>query len=1215
MKILKTITLSFAILCCTIYSAKAQFPPDKLARLDSLNQIIKEARHDTSVAHAYVGLSEILAVSNLDTVIYLCEKAKAIADKNLTNPLISLNEKKEFQRILALANNNFGTIHFYKGNIPLALEYYNKSIKLKEEIGDKKSLVTSLNNLGAIYSHLGKSSLALEQFNRALSILDETDDLFSKAVSLNNIGAIYSDQGEMSLAIKYYNESLQIREQTGDKRGTANSLNNIGSIHSDKGNIVLALECHHKALKLREELLDKMGISNSLNNIGLIYYEQQDIPLAMEYYRKALKIREEMGDKAGIAISLNNIGAVFKKQNELQQALEYFQKALKIEKEIGDKSGTSNTLNNIGFIYKEQGKIQMATDCFQESLDIGRELGYKIEITHALNYLGSIYAEQGNYSLAIRNGKEALAFSQEIGFVKEIEESGKLLYEAYKKTGRHKEALAMHELYAEMHDSLLNEQNTRAVTIQDMNYKHEKEKQAELLARSEQEYKDALKHQSEDQLTYAGVGFIIILSIVGFLVTRNRQRKKELKRQQKLNVRLKHIDKLKDQFLANTSHELRTPLNGIIGLSESLKEGVAGEPSENMKHDLNMIISSGKRLSGLINDILDFSKLREKDIALSLKPIDLFTTAEVDLRILYPSTTGKAVELVNQIPKDLVAVNADESRLQQIILNLVGNAIKFTKKGTVTVSAAQKGQMVSVSVKDTGIGIPSNKLNTIFEAFDQADASVEREYGGTGLGLNIARQLVELHEGTLTVESKQGKGSVFTFTLPVSSGNATKPNIGIAISRPKVISGEISEPISNAPSLPGSYEILIVDDEPVNRQVLTNYLKEDTFKVTQVESGQDALDVLDNKTIDLVLLDVMMPGMSGFEVCRKIRDKHLSSELPVIMVTAKDQVADLVQGLNIGANDYLIKPVSRGEMLARIKTHLNLLKINNSFSRFVPREFLHSLQKEDILEVKLGDQIEGNTTVMFSDIRSYTSLSETMTVDENFRFLNSYFGRIGPVIQKNHGFVNQFLGDGIMALFQQTPENALMAAIEMQKEVDTYNIHRIKKNRRPITIGTGLHYGSLMLGIIGDNKRMDAGVVSNAVNTASRVEGLTKYYGASIVLSDDTVKQITNRDKYHHRYLGKVMVKGKNETLSVYEFFGGDSQSTIELKEKTKNDFEKGLEAYYNHQFTEAAVFFKNITELNENDLAAQMYLRQSANYMVHGVPEDWAGVQKMTGK
>lgn len=1214
MKIIFVI-LSAILIFINQHQSYAQFSPEQNARIDSLNKIIKKSEHDTLVAHAYVELTEILALSDLDTVFVLCEKAITIADKNLADNSIDSKEKKAFQLVLALAYNNIGTIHFYKGEIPSALKFYDKSIKIKEEIGDKKSLVTSLNNLGAIYIHLGESTLALEQFHKALKVSDGIEDETGKAISLSNIGAVYRQQGNISLALQNYNEALKIREKTGDKMGTSNSLNNIGAIYKGLGNISLALDYHHRALKIREELGDKIGIGNSLNNIGLIYYEQHDIPSAINYYNKALQIREELGDQAGIATSLNNIGAIYKNQGNMIKALDYFQKSLKIEKEIGDKSGIASTLNNIGFIHKEQGDTQLAFDCFQESLSIGKQLGNQMEIIYSLVYLGHIFVDQGNYSQAIHNGKEALALAKEMGFVKEIEESGKLLYEALKKNGEYKEALEMHELYAEMHDSLINQENTRAVTIQDMNYKHEKEKQAELLARTEKEHKEELRHQREDQIRYAGIGFIILISLIGFFITRNRQRKKELLQQQKLNEKLKHIDKLKDQFLANTSHELRTPLNGIIGLSESLREGVAGEPSENMKNDLEMIISSGKRLSGLINDILDFSKLREKDIVLKLKPIDLYTAVEVDLRIVYPSTIGKPVKLLNQIPKDIVAVNADESRLQQIMLNLVSNAIKFTKEGAITISAVQKEDMVFISVKDTGIGIPKDKLESIFDAFDQVDASIEREYGGTGLGLNIARQLVELHGGSIEAESEQGKGSVLTFSLPVSLEKAIKPSEGIAITRPKIITGVVTDQKTEVILGVGNFCILVVDDDPVNRQVLVNYLKEDTFRVIQAEDGLDALKVLENNTIDLVLLDVMMPGMSGFEVCQRIREKHLSSELPVIMVTAKDQVVDLVQGLNIGANDYLIKPVSRDEMLARIKTQLNLLKINNSYSRFVPREFLHSLGKEDILDVKLGDQTEGNITVMFSDIRSYTSLSESMTVNDNFRFLNSYFGKIGPVIQKNHGFVNQFLGDGIMALFQTEPENALIAAIEMQKVVDDYNIYRIKKDRAPISIGTGLHYGSLMLGIIGDDKRMDAGVVSDTVNTASRVEGLTKYYGASIVLSEDLVSQIRNLDKYHHRFLGKVLVKGKNKTLSVYEFFGGDVKSTIDQKEKTKKDFENGLDAYYNRHFTEAAVLFKKILETNENDLAAQMYLRQSAAYMVQGPPEDWAGTQKMNDK
>ncbi|NQY06930.1 MAG: hypothetical protein HRT68_12270 [Flavobacteriaceae bacterium] len=194
-------------------------------------------------------------------------------------------------------------------------------------------------------------------------------------------------------------------------------------------------------------------------------------------------------------------------------------------------------------------------------------------------------------------------------------------------------------------------------------------------------------------------------------------------------------------------------------------------------------------------------------------------------------------------------------------------------------------------------------------------------------------------------------------------------------------------------------------------------------------------------------------------------------------------------------------------------------QITMSYSRFVPSEFLQSLNKKNIMDVELGDHVESDITVMFSDIRSYTTLSESMTVRQNFKFLNAFLGRMGPIIKSNQGFVNQFLGDGIMALFQNEPENALKASISMHKELHKYNLKRVQENRMPLQIGIGLHYGPLMLGIIGDHKRMDAGVVSDTVNTAARVEGLTKHYGASILLSQHTVEYIQDISQCNYGFL------------------------------------------------------------------------------------------------
>ncbi|RHX95596.1 adenylate cyclase [Leptospira yasudae] len=213
----------------------------------------------------------------------------------------------------------------------------------------------------------------------------------------------------------------------------------------------------------------------------------------------------------------------------------------------------------------------------------------------------------------------------------------------------------------------------------------------------------------------------------------------------------------------------------------------------------------------------------------------------------------------------------------------------------------------------------------------------------------------------------------------------------------------------------------------------------------------------------------------------------------------------------------------------------DLKATNRSYSRFVPLEFLNFLGKKNITEIELGDQTQREMTILFSDIRSFTELSEKMTPKDNFDFLNSYMGRMGPIIRKHGGFVDKYLGDGIMALFPDSPDNALEAALEMKLELDRHNQSRLERNYEPIRIGIGIHTGVLMLGTIGEVERMDGTVISDAVNLASRIEGLTKKYGVDILLSDDSFRKIRNRVKYAFKELGKVSVKGKENLVGVYQ--------------------------------------------------------------------------------
>ena len=238
-----------------------------------------------------------------------------------------------------------------------------------------------------------------------------------------------------------------------------------------------------------------------------------------------------------------------------------------------------------------------------------------------------------------------------------------------------------------------------------------------------------------------------------------------------------------------------------------------------------------------------------------------------------------------------------------------------------------------------------------------------------------------------------------------------------------------------------------------------------------------------------------------------------------------------------------------------------------------------------------------------------------MSPEDNFRFLNSYLSRLGPLISTNHGFVNQFYGDRIMALYLDEPEDAIKSSMEMHKEIDSYNDYRKKKGRVPIKIGIGLHTGPIMLGIIGDKKRMDAGVVADSVNTASRMEGLTKFYGAPIIISEDTLSRIDDPGMYNYRFLGKVQVKGKQKAVPVFEITDGDPEDVIELKMKTKPDFEEGLSRYFAKDFTNASVCFKKVLNVNPSDKTATLYLKRSAQLMVQGVPDEWEGVELMESK
>ncbi|HEY9852120.1 MAG TPA: ATP-binding protein [Leptolyngbyaceae cyanobacterium] len=716
--------------------------------------------------------------------------------------------------------------------------------------------------------------------------------------------------------------------------------------------------------------------------------------------------------------------------------------------------------------------------------------------------------------------------------------------------------------------------------------------------------------------------FILILGIIlerRFMETRKKMRLYFRELEDK-NETLERVDKLKDEFLANTSHELRTPLNGIIGIAESMIDGATGKLTKQQVKNLATIVSSGKRLTNLVNDILDFAKLKNKNIELQIRPVDMRTIADVILTVCQPLIGQKNLQLINQIPVDIPAVDADENRVQQIMYNLIGNAIKFTDAGEVTVLAEVVNENLEITIADTGIGITADKLERIFESFEQADGSTARQYGGTGLGLAVTKKLVQLHGGEIRVESTVGNGSRFTFNLPISQTPIEEtPEASLSLRDLPEISDIADEEIIDGQLIAtgnGDFKILIVDDEPVNLQVLVNHLSLQNYAISQASNGLDALTAIENGFLpDLILLDVMMPKMTGYEVCEKIRERFPASQLPVVFLTANNQMSETMEWFGYGANDYLVKPISKNELLARIKTHIHLAKINTAYARFVPHEFLRFLEKETILDVKLGDQVQKEMTILFSDIRSFTTLSETMTPKDNFNFINSYLKRVGPVIRDHHGFIDKYIGDAVMALFPETAEDALQAAINMQKQVFLYNQHRHNSGYPPIAIGVGLHTGILMLGTIGEEQRMESTVISDAVNLASRMEGLTSLYGVGIAISEKTLFCLSQPEKYNIRFLGRVRVKGKTAPVAVFEVYDADPEPMLQLKTETRAEFEEAVYLYHQQKWVQAQVIFQDLLHRNEQDKAVKLYLDRCQQWQKYGISKDWEGIETLEEK
>lgn len=333
---------------------------------------------------------------------------------------------------------------------------------------------------------------------------------------------------------------------------------------------------------------------------------------------------------------------------------------------------------------------------------------------------------------------------------------------------------------------------------------------------------------------------------------------------------------------------------------------------------------------------------------------------------------------------------------------------------------------------------------------------------------------------------------------------------------------------------------------------------------------------------------------------RKLRDgaNELASGKwdTVVSVKTRDEVADLCDGFN--------------RMAENIRGYVSkITRISEAYYRFVPQQYLAFLQKDSIVDVQLGNQAKYDMSILFSNLRHFYILSDLLTPEENFNFINSYLSRMGPVIRNNGGFIDNYLGAGVMALFPGKTEDALKAAIEMRSELEVYNSHRVNSGYRPVEIGIGIHRGPLMLGIVGEEKRLQGTVISDSVNLAAILERLTEKLGASILITEDVLLDLSNPEQYQYRLLGLVRIEGREEAVRVYDVYQSDPEFIRKLKRETRDVFEEGVMLYQDGRFYDARSRFVEIVRLNFRDEAAKIYFFLCDEYFKNGAPEGWKGI------
>jgi signal transduction histidine kinase/DNA-binding response OmpR family regulator len=769
----------------------------------------------------------------------------------------------------------------------------------------------------------------------------------------------------------YANQCMSLSEKTGDKKGIADSYYFLGVIDKNKGKYEYAIDFFTKSKSIYEEIDDKKGLAHVNNGFGSLWFITMDYQKAFNYFEEANNYFTRLNDSLNMASTCLNMGNALDSQGQPELALKYFYQAVEIFEKIGDKRRLASAFLTFGEHYESRGELSIAEDYYRKSLVLSKQILAIPRIADSYYYLGRYYYNIDEYQIALHYFDSAFNYAHESESLENMMDDAEYLAELYKYTGDFSKALFYSELYSEIRDSInKNKLNQQLSEL-------EWEKKLEL----EKQISDKESQKQKLMRNFILIALALMILLAGFIYRSYRNKRKAIQL-------LAEIDVLKSRMFSNISHEFRTPLTLILGpLDEMIEEGESKRPSAKT---LKMMQRNASRLLSLVNQMLDLSKMDAGKLKLELVEDDVVQALRTIILSFSSLAEQKHIHFEYIVPDHPCITWFDPDKLEKIVNNIISNAFKFTPgNGTVIVDAslssvskvmikppfACEDPVLHLSVKDTGKGIPQDHLQKIFDRFHQVEGTSEIEQIGTGIGLALTKELLELMHGKITVESTLSRGSNFKIYLPLGKSHL-KENEFILL-KARDTTGKKRETLyEEMVSLPHEESelyaegkethplVLVVDDHPdIRTHIRQKLLK---FRVLEAGDGSVGMDIATEHVPDLIVTDLMMPNMDGVEFCKKLKTDERTSHIPVIMLTAKASVENRIEGLETGADDYITKPFNMKELLTRINNLIDQRrKLRERFSREVtlqPKDIAITSADEkflnrtiEIIEKNLGD--------------------------------------------------------------------------------------------------------------------------------------------------------------------------------------------------------------------------------------------------------------------